>query len=72
MRRFTSLTLLLALLLTIAGCNHWRLQSKESLVNWGDQLQAKGEFDAAIITYRNALKKDSNYGVAYERKELRF
>ena len=51
----------LSLLLGTTSC----LRSARGYVDKGDKLYAAGKYDEAVLNYRNALKKDQNFGEAY-------
>ena len=56
---------LLALVLGTAGCNLDPNKAKLRYVENGDKYFAQGKFKEAILLYRNAIKKDPKYGLAY-------
>ncbi len=66
MLRFTSVCLVTACLVLASGCR----SSKEDFVAKGNKLVETGKYEEAIINYRKAIQKDSNYGEAHYRLGL--
>src|SRR5262245_9082858 len=60
----------LVVLLCLAACNRDPNVAKVKYVESGNNYFEKGNYKAALIMYRNALKRDMKYGEAYYRAGL--